>query len=84
MDKPSPGRTGYRVSGSTLTTEMNKLKVGDIVKMKTCKEIKDKDDLWEVMQVTGVHIVIRSVGDFCRSPKVASHPFDSSLVVKVL
>jgi hypothetical protein len=63
---------------------MKELKIGDIVKMKTCKEIQDKDDLWEIMQLAGVHIVIRNVGDFCRSQCVGSHPFDSSLVVKVL
>jgi hypothetical protein len=65
-----------------------KFKTGDIVKMKSCKKIESKEDLWEITSLKGFACEIVNLADRLRAEeqglKIKAHAFDTSLVRKVL
>jgi hypothetical protein len=66
----------------------SKFRTGDIVKMKSCKKIESKDDLWEITSLNGSACEIVNVADRLRAEeqglKIKAHTFDTSLLRKVL
>jgi hypothetical protein len=65
-----------------------KFQTGDIVKMKTCKQIESKDDLWEITSLNGFACEIVNLADRQHAEeqglKINAHRFDTSLLRKVL
>jgi hypothetical protein len=67
---------------------MATFKAGDIVKLKTCKQVASKDDLWEITALDGPACSIVNLADRLRAEeqgrKIAAQQFDTSLLSKVL
>jgi|RhiMetStandDraft_8_1073273.scaffolds.fasta_scaffold53316_1 hypothetical protein len=65
-----------------------KFQTDDIVKMKSCKKVESKDDLWEITSLNGFACEIVNLADHLRAEeqglKIKAHAFDTSLVRKVL
>ena len=74
--------------GRYLKNMATKFQTGDIVKMKSCKKIESKDDLWEITSLNGFACEIVNLADRLRaeeqSLKLSTHHFDTSLIRKVL
>ena len=61
---------------------------GDIVKLKHCKKIESKEDLWEITSLNGFACEIVNVADRLQAEehglKIKAHAFDTSLIRNVL